>query len=450
MKVGRGQRSFDYNLGTQREPDGMTHDSLALAPPLSKVHKRQAYLFGGGLLILMNFASPAAGVIDIPVTFFLKNRMHLNANELAVFKLWIGIPLMVGFVFGFIRDRWSPFGRGDRAHLIVFGVATALIFGSMSFVNPTYSAFLLGLFVATMGFQMVGSAAYGITNTIAQKHAVSGQMSSVISICRGLPELLSFIGGGILSQTLEGDGAAGAARVLFLCAAGLMLAIAVMGLLGPKWVFEEARREGTQIHILADLKRVVLHWPIYPAMLIQLLWQFSPATGTVLQYHIVDHLHATDSQWGLWQGVFFGSFIPMYAAYGLLSRRFALRPLLWFGFTLAVFQMCPLLLVEDAPGAIVAAAMMGILGGLAQAALVDLVIRSAPLGSQGTVMMLFYASYYFSGRFGDLLGTWIYDKHGGFIPVVMVTVIVYVLILPIILLVPKQLTTTKDGEAIIA
>jgi hypothetical protein len=63
--------------------------------------------------------------------------------------------------------------------------------------------------------------------------------------------------------------------------------------------------------------------------------------------------------------------------------------------------------------------------------------------------MLFYASYYFSGRFGDLLGTWIYEKHGGFIPVVIVTAIVYVLILPVILLVPKRLTATKDGEAII-
>lgn len=428
----------------------MTHDSVALAPPLSRVRTRQAFLFGGVLLILMNFASPAGGIIDIPVTFFLKNRMHLNANELAVFKLWIGIPLMVGFVFGFIRDRWSPFGGGDRAHLIVFGMTTALIFGCVSFINPTYSVFLLGLFVATMGFQMVGSAAYGITNTIAQKHAVSGQMSSVISICRGLPELLSFIGGGILSQTLEGEGATAAARILFLCAAGLMLAIAVMGLRGPTWVFEEARHEGAQIHILADLKRIVRHWPIYPAMLIQLLWQFSPATGTVLQYHIVDHLHATDSQWGLWQGIFFGSFIPMYAAYGFISRRFALQPLLWFGFTLAIFQMCPLLLVHDATGAIVAAAMMGILGGLAQASLVDLVIRSAPVGSQGTVMMLFYAAYYFSGRFGDLLGTWIYDKHGGFIPVVIVTVIVYILILPVIFLIPKRLTSTKDGEAIIA
>ena len=86
-------------------------------------------------------------------------------------------------------------------------------------------------------------------------------------------------------------------------------------------------------------------------------------------------------------------------------------------------------------------------GGLAQASLVDLVIRSAPRGSQGTMMMLFYALYYFSIRFGDLFGTWIYDKHGGFIPTVVITIIVYALILPVILLVPTRLTATKDGEA---
>ncbi len=408
----------------------------------------QAFAFGGLLLVLMNFSGPAGGMIDIPVTFFLKNRMHLRSNELAVFKLWIGLPLIVGFVFGFIRDRWSPFGGGDRAHLLVFGAATAMIYGAMALASPTYSVFLGGLFVATMAFRMVASAAYGITNTLAQKHGVSGQMSSVISIGSALPDLISFIGGGMLSQALEGQGAADAARILYFCAAGLMLAIALLGVFGPKWVFDEARDRRPAAHPVQDLKRIARHWPIYPAMLIQLLWQFAPATGTVLQYHIVDHLHASDAQWGAWQGIFFGSFIPVYALYGWLSQKVALRRLLWIGFGLAVFQMTPLLLVHDAIGALVAAAPMGILGSIAQAALVDLVIRSAPRGCQGMMMMLFLAFYYFSVRAGDLLGTWIYDKHGGFIPTVVVTIIVYALILPVILLVPGRLTATKDGEAL--
>ena len=417
---------------------------------LSGARRVQAFAFGGLLLVLMNFSSPAAGMIDIPVTFFLKNRMHLASHELAIFKLWIGLPLMLGFVFGFIRDRWSPFGGGDRAHLLMFGGLTALIYGSMALMNPTYSLFLGGLFVATMAFRMVSSAVYGITNTLAQRHAVSGQMSGVINMGAALPDLISFVGGGMLSQTLEGQGAVAAAHILFFCAGGLMLAIALLGVIGPKWVFEEARHDAPDAHFLDDLKRITRHWPIYPAMLIQMLWQFAPATGTVLQYHIVDHLHASDAQWGAWQGIFYGSFLPVYIVYGWLSQKVALRPLLWAGFVIAVFQMAPLLLVHDAVGALIAAVPMGILGSLAQGALVDLVIRSAPRGCQGTMMMLFYAFYYFSVRAGDLLGTWIYDKHGGFIPTVMVTIIVYALILPVILLVPKRLTLTKDGEQIAA
>ena len=426
----------------------MTAATSALTPQFAGRQRRQAFLYGGLLLVLMNFSSPAGGMIDIPVTFFLKNRMHLESNQLAVFKLWIGVPLLLGFVFGFLRDRWSPYGGGDRAHLLVFGLATALIYGAMAAINPTYSVFLVGLFVSTMAFRMVSSATYGITNTLARKHAVSGQMSSIIGVGGALPDLLSFIGGGMLSETLEGEGATAAARILFLCAAGLMFAIAVMGLLGPKWVFAETRHEASEIHFLQDLKRILRHWPIYPIILIQVLWQFAPAAGTVLQYHIVDHLHATDSQWGLWQGLFFGSFVPMYLVYAHLSRRFTLHTLLWFGFGIAVFQMCPLLLADNAMGALVAAAPMGIIGGIAQAALVDLAIRSAPHASQGMTMMLFYACYYFSVRVGDLFGTWIYDRHGGFVPAVVITIVVYALILPVLLLVPRRLTATKDGEAI--
>ena len=125
---------------------------------LSGRRRVQAFAFGGLLLVLMNFSGPDAGMIDLPVSFFLKNRMHLQANELAVFKLWIGIPLILGFVFGFIRDRWSPFGRGDRAHILFFGVITALIYGLMALMTPGYAMFLGGLFVATMAFKMVSSA----------------------------------------------------------------------------------------------------------------------------------------------------------------------------------------------------------------------------------------------------------------------------------------------------
>jgi hypothetical protein len=196
---------------------------------------------------------------------------------------------------------------------------------------------------------------------------------------------------------------------------------------------------------LADIGRLLRHWPVWPVMMIQLLWQFAPAMGIVLQYHVTNTLHATDAQWGTWNAIFYGSFAPVYLVYSFLCRRLRLSWLLWGGFTVAVVQMAPLLLIHSAAGALMVAAPMGLLGAIAQSALVDLTIRSSPQGLQGTMIMLFTAVYWISLRFGDLFGTWLYDHQGGFVAAVIATVGAYALILPLLLLVPRRLIATSDG-----
>jgi len=407
------------------------------------------FLFGGLLMLLINVADPAVGLINIPVSFFLKNRLHLAAHEQAMFRLLIGAPLFVSFGFGFLRDRWSPFGSGDRGHLMLFGVLTAAIYAIVAFMPPIYAVLLGGMIVATAVFQVVVSAGNGLLSTIGQQQAMAGRVSVLLGVAATAPALASNLAGGALSQLLEGRGAVDAARVLFLVAAGIMLVIALLGFMRPRALFGVAVIERPTNHFLDDIRRLARHWPIYPVVMIQMLWQFGPAVGTVLQYHMTNALHGTDFEWGAWNAVFLGSFVPVFLAYGFLCQRFNLSRLLWVGFFLAVFQAVPLLFVRTAVGAIIAAAPMGIIGGLAQAALTDLAIRSCPPRLQGTMMMLFGSSIYFiSTRFGDLLGTEIYDHWGGFNVAVWATIAIYALILPVILLVPGRLIATRDGEAL--
>jgi hypothetical protein len=417
----------------------------ALVPPSQRW---KIFLFGGILLLLINFSGPAGGLVDIPASFFLKNKLHLAANQLAVFKLWTGAPLFLGFAFGFLRDRWSPFGLGDRGHLMIFGLVTGLVYGSITLFNPTYAVMLAGLFTATVAFQVVGSAAAGLNASIGQQQAVAGQMSALVGVAHAIPSLASFAIGGVLSQFLEGRGAVSAAHILFFIAAGLMAMIALFGAIGPRALFDAGKRGPVTHSFGRDIVRLLKHWPVWPVVMIQFLWQFAPASGIVLQYHMANTLHGTDAQWGLWNALFLGSFLPVYILYGFVCQKLRLSRLLWFGFTLAVIQMAPLLWVRTPDGALVAAVFMGLIGGIGQASLVDLAIRSAPPGLQGTMMMLFSALYYFSTRFGDLFGTWIYDRHGGFTTAVWATIIVYALILPVLLLAPRRLIDTKDGQAL--
>jgi hypothetical protein len=307
---------------------------------------------------------------------------------------------------------------------------------------------MAGLFVATIAFQLIGGATAGLISAIGQSRAMAGQMAALISIAIALPDLISFMAGGFLSDLLEGRNAAAAARILFLLAGALVIVIALCGAFGPRSVFEAGKTEPASAHFLHDVGRFLRHWPVYPVIFIQLLWQFAPGTGIVLQYHMANALHGTDAQWGLWNALFFGSFLPVYLAYGFICTRVKLGWLLWGGFALAVAQMSPLLFAHTANGAILAAIPMGMIGGIAQAALQDLTIRSCPPGLQGTMMMLFTALYYIAVRFGDLFGTWLYDHQGGFITALWATIGVYALILPVLLLVPRRLIATADGEAL--
>jgi MFS family permease len=405
-------------------------------------------LFGGGLLVLINFAAPMNGLMGIPVTFFLKNRLHLPSHALAIFNLWVGAPLFVSFAFGFLRDRWSPFGAGDRGHVIVFGLATLAMYAAVAFAPPTYGALLTSLLIATIAFQIVASASNGLLSVIGQREAVAGGMGAVLNVAFSLPVLAASLLGGEISGWLEGGTTNNAARIIFLGAAAMMGAIALFGAFGPKALFDRGSLARPTTTSLADIGRLLRHWPVYPVIMIQLLWQFAPAMGIVLQYHITNTLHATDAQWGQWNAIFYGAFIPVYVGYTFLCRRVPLNWLLWIGFTIAVAQMTPLLFVHSASGALWAALPMGLLGGIGQSALTDLAIRSSPKALQGTMIMLFTAAYWISIRFGDLFGTEIYDHHGGFIPAVVWTIVVYALILPLLLLVPRRLTGTMEGEVV--
>ena len=188
------------------------------------------------------------------------------------------------------------------------------------------------------------------------------------------------------------------------------------------------------------------HWPIYPALLIWLLWNFAPGSTTPLQYFLQNTLHATDAQWGQWNAIFAASFIPTFMVFGLLCQRFPLKTLLLWGTVVAVPQMVPLLFIHSVTGALIAAVPIGLMGGIATAAYLDLIIRSCPRGLQGTTLMMSVGLYLIASRFGDVLGTNLYDYYGGFAACVVAITVVYALILPTLLLVPKRLIASADGQ----
>ena len=403
----------------------------------------QVFLYFGPLTLLVYLVMPHGYLLDIATSFMLKNQLHATATQVSTFRLLTAIPVYLSMLFGLTRDLWNPFGLKDRGFFFLFAPLSALVFLWMAFTPLSYPSLFTGMLLVMFTFRFVTAAYLGLLALIGQEQLMSGRLSVLWNIVSSIPYIAGAYASGYLAEHMP-------PRQTFILMAALALLLALMGLRKPRAVFshtyEEPLARGT--NLLGDLKRLVKHRAIYPAVLINFLFQFSPGSNTPLQFYLTNELHASDAVYGYFYAIFAVSFIPVFVLYGYLCKKVSLNKLLWWGTIFTVPQMIPLAFVHSANLALMLAMPIGLLGGIAAASYYDLAMRSCPAGLQGTLMMLVDGVYQFSYRGGDLLGSWIYNTSPahGFVNCVIVTTIVYALILPLILLVPKELMATADGE----
>jgi hypothetical protein len=402
------------------------------------------FAYFGALIFLIALASPVGYLGDISTSYMLKNELHGTASEVSNFRIYTAIPVYFAFVFGFVRDRWNPLGLRDRGYLLIFGPMTALAYVWLAFQRVTFASLLTGMLVATLAFRLIGAAYQGLLSLIGQEQLMSGRLVTVWQIVSTLSAVAAAHASGWTARHLDPEHT-------FLLLAGLSAVIGLLGFWKPEAVYAHAyeRPAARRRSAAQDLRRLLAHKPVYPALLIHFMWNFAPGSATPLQYYLTNELHASDAVYANYNALFAASFIPTFFVYGYLCKRVVLRNLLVWGTVVAIPQMVPLALIHSPESAVWLAAPIGLMGGVATAAYFDLAIRSCPAGLQGTLMMAVDAVLIVSARFGDRLGAAIYDAdHAhGFLHCVIATTLVYALILPAVFLVPREVVATADGQA---
>ena len=403
---------------------------------------RRIFLYFGPLTLLVYLIAPE-NLLDIPTSYMLKDHLAATAPQVSMFRLLTGMPLYLGFIFGFVRDRWSPLGWRDRGYFLLFAPVTAGVFVWMALCRLSYPVLLIGMILAMFAFRFILAAYQGLLALTGQAALMAGRLSTLWSVFSYIPLVSAILASGLISEYL-------APRQTFYMAAAATLSIGVFGLWKPASVFSQAyenpQARGT--HFLADVKRLVKHRVVYTVLLINFLWYFTPGANTPVQFYLTNHLHASNAIYSYYDGIYLASNIPAFLLFGLLCTKVPLKKLLWWGTVIGVPSMIPLAFVDSASRALVLAVPIGLMSGLGTAACYDLTIRSCPAGLHGTLMMLVTAVWMFALRGGDLLGSKIYagsPAHGMLYCVIAMTAS-YVLILPVLLLIPEELIATADGE----
>jgi hypothetical protein len=413
---------------------------------LSGSDRNRILIYLGALVFIISFGG--GGLLGTPIFFILKNRLHLGATQLSLFLLLAALPSYFAFVPGFVRDLWNPLGLRDRGYMIIFGGVSALLCAIFAFVPVSVVSLLVEFILLGSIFPFAVAGQTGLGATIARQHVMSGQMSTVMNVVASVAGLLPLAISGYLSNYLEHQAVNDAARQLFLVAAALTGGFALFAVWRPRVVYDNVRGEGGgEFHPLKDVRRLLCHYPVYPALGIWILWNFAPGSGTPLQFHLQNSLHASDSQATMWNVLFSAGFIPTFLLFGWLCRKLPLRVLLFWGTVFAVPQMLPLLFVKTVPAALLGGVASGLMGGVATAAYLDLMIRSCPKGLEGTMLMASSALYVAITRAGDVLGGRLYEHFHTFTVCAIAITIVYALIIPMLWLVPARLTATPDGVA---
>ncbi|MCL9843883.1 MFS transporter [Ralstonia solanacearum] len=403
----------------------------------------QTLLYFGWLTLFIYLATPAGYLLDIQTSYLLKNQLHATATQISIFRLVTGIPVYIAFAFGLARDHWNPLGLRDRGFFLIFAPATAVALIWMAFSGFSYLGLLIGMMLAMLSSRFVAAAYQGLIALVGQEKLMSGRLSALWNVVSSVPVVAGALASGYISDHLAPQGA-------FFLVAAVTALIAVLGLWKPISVFghlyEKPQARGADF--VGNVRRLVKHRAVYPAVLICFLWNFAPGSATPLQFYLTNALHASDSVYSYYNGIFAAAFIPTFLLYGFLCKKVSLNKLLWWGTLVAVPQMIPLAFIHSANLALVLAAPIGLMGGVATAAYFDLAMRSCPPGLQGTLMMLVDGVLALSARAGDLLGSWIYNSSPthGFTYCVIATTVVYALILLLIPLTPKALIATRDGE----
>jgi MFS family permease len=404
---------------------------------------RAIFTYFTPLTLFVYLVMPHGYLLDFATSYMLKDQLHASVTEVSTFRLLTAIPVYLSFVFGLTRDLWSPLGLRDRGYFLVFAPLTAVVFAWMAYSKLTYSGLFIGMFLVMFFWRFVAAGQWALLALVGQEKLMSGRLSALWNIISSVPYIAGALASGWIAEHLP-------PRQTFILMAALSLLMFLFAFWKPKAIFDHAydRPQARGADFAGDIKRLLKHRAVYPAVLIMFLFQFAPGSNTPLQFFLTDKLHASDAIYTDYYAIFAVAFIPMFFLYAWLCKRYSLKRLLWWGTIVTVPQMIPLALINSPEQALWLALPIGMMGGIAAGAYYDLAMRACPAGLQGTLMMMVDGVYMLSYRGGDILGAKIYASSPahGFLYCALATTAVYALILPVLLLIPKELIATADGE----
>jgi MFS family permease len=379
-----------------------------LHPFQSPDARRLAMLFA-----VVYFSQGMYYVSGQPVTFTLKEKLHLTATQVGTFG-WITLfPWIIKPLYGLLSDSVPLFGRRRKSYfLITCTLATAGGLALASLETPRYwpLALLIVLMSFGIAFNDVLTDAMMVEN--GKPLGLTGTFQAVQWGAINVATVLVGIIGGYFAQRGDLRGAFLVASV-FPALAGIMGAIFIHE--APAKARAEEFREAWE-----GIRKAVGDRTMWVVAGFIFFWTFSPSIGIPLYYYQTDTLKFSQQFIGLLGSLAAGASIVGAAFYAPLSRRVSLHRIVVVSIGLGVVGTLVYLLYDSRTAALIIDTSFGGLGMIVQLAFLDLAAKACPKHAEGTFFALLMSVYNLGTQGSQVTGGYLYDWIG-YTPLVLIS-----------------------------
>jgi predicted MFS family arabinose efflux permease len=262
---------------------------------------------------------------NLSINFLLKDKIGLNAAQLAYFQALTLAAWVIKPLWGLISDCLPIFGSRRKYYLLLTSLIVALVWLFLGTTRTfTTGNLLAAISVAYMAYAFQDVVTDGLMVEVGKPINLTGQFQSIQWAAVYIAMIIAAFWGGHLSDLTQ-SGALPFQTVFIITAIFPALTLAAAA-----FFIREPRRGCRERDAGLGLREALRHRDIWILSVFIFFWNFSPSFGAPFFYYCVDTLHFSGTFLGVLQAL--GSFGALLGCilYGTLIVKIPLRKFLIF------------------------------------------------------------------------------------------------------------------------
>jgi len=402
---------------------------------LADEYRRFWLLLGAGWLL------PILGynIADLPMRFFLKEQMGLDAQAAAAFFAITQFTNYIKPAAGVVTDCVPLFGTRRRHYLLISLAACGLMWLLLAVVPGRYMWWLATYAVLHVFIVLISTTLGGVMVEGGARFGATGRLSAQRV---GIFRVVGLVGGP-LGGWLAGKAFGWTAGIV----AGLHFLLIPLFLANLREPPTARTDTAALTRVGLQLRDLVRCRPLWAAAGLVVLVIAAPGHGTALLYYQTDALRFGKEFIGILGFVGGASGVAGAWIFSRVCRRWPLRTLLAGAILLHVFAELLFLAMRDRPSAVVVYALYNCAQSMALLPLYDLAMRATPRGSEALGYSVMMSAWNFTAALSDLAGSWLYSRGLSFSGLICLNALFTALVLAAVPLLPASLVRHREGES---